>query len=47
MALVSRSRAEQAVDIARRVDYIELTVYPGFRRHYARALVLPEHAAKI
>lgn len=38
--LVSRSARQQAIDIASRIDYIELTVYPGFRRIYARSMML-------
>ena len=38
--LLSRAARERARDIARRISYIELTVYPNFRRHYAQALRL-------
>lgn len=38
--LASKSARAQALDIARRIDYVELTVYPGFRRIYARSMML-------
>jgi len=38
--LASHTTRARAAEIARRIDYIELTIYPGFRRHYAQALLL-------
>lgn len=40
--LVSQAARKQAVDIAQRIDYVELTVYPGFRRIYARSMMLKQ-----
>ena len=40
--LVSRSARQHAIDIAQRIDYVELTVYPGFRRIYARSMMLKD-----
>lgn len=38
--LVSRSARVRAVELASRIDYLELSVYPGFRRIYARSMRL-------
>ncbi len=38
--MLSRAKRAQAVEIARQIDYIELMVYPGFRRTYAKAMIL-------
>ncbi len=38
--LASCAARTRALAIARRIDYIELTIYPGFRRHFARAMQL-------
>jgi uncharacterized 2Fe-2S/4Fe-4S cluster protein (DUF4445 family) len=38
--LVSRTSREKAADLARQIEYVELTVYPGFRRIYAKAMML-------
>ena len=38
--LVSKAARAKAVEIAGRIDYIELTIYPGFRRIYARSMML-------
>lgn len=40
-ALLSRRERARARQIARRASYIELTIYPGFNRHFARAMLLP------
>jgi uncharacterized 2Fe-2S/4Fe-4S cluster protein (DUF4445 family) len=41
MALLSRRCREEAVELARRVRYVELTTAPHFVRSYADALMLP------
>jgi uncharacterized 2Fe-2S/4Fe-4S cluster protein (DUF4445 family) len=41
MALVSRRCRGVAEEIARRVEYIELTTHPQFVQAYMAALVLP------
>jgi uncharacterized 2Fe-2S/4Fe-4S cluster protein (DUF4445 family) len=41
MALVSRHCRETAKEIARRVEYVELTAHPRFVKLYAIALMLP------
>ncbi len=38
--LVSRAARARAVELARRTDYVELTVYKGFRRIYAKSMLL-------
>ncbi len=38
--LVSRAARERAVEIARRIEYVELTIYPGFARIYAKSMLL-------
>jgi uncharacterized 2Fe-2S/4Fe-4S cluster protein (DUF4445 family) len=38
--LVSRAARARAVEIAGQIDYIELTVYPDFRRIYAKSMML-------
>lgn len=38
--LVSRSARVRAVELASRIDYLELSVYPGFRRIFARSMRL-------
>lgn len=40
-ALLSRRERRRATEIAHQARYIELTVYPGFNRRFARALTLP------
>jgi len=40
MALVSRAERERAACIARRVEYIEMTVHPDFQSRFTRALNL-------
>ncbi len=40
--LISKSRREGGKEIARRIDYIELTVYPDFTPMYVRCLYFPE-----
>jgi uncharacterized 2Fe-2S/4Fe-4S cluster protein (DUF4445 family) len=40
--LVSRVARARAVEIPRMVDYIELTIYPKFKRHYARSMMLKD-----
>ncbi|MEJ5224018.1 MAG: ASKHA domain-containing protein [Anaerolineales bacterium] len=40
MALLSQAVRRQAVEIARRVRYVELTAEPGFTTRFARALML-------
>lgn len=40
--LVSRSMRLKSNEIADRIDYIELTTYPGFRRIFARAMLFNE-----
>ncbi len=42
MALVSKSLREKAEDIAERVDYLELTVFPTFSDHFAKSTLFPE-----
>ena len=41
LALVSRSCRETSDDIARRMEYIELTTHPRFVQVYSEALMLP------
>jgi uncharacterized 2Fe-2S/4Fe-4S cluster protein (DUF4445 family) len=41
LALVSRRCREIAGEIARRVEYVELTTHPRFVKVYTRALMLP------
>jgi uncharacterized 2Fe-2S/4Fe-4S cluster protein (DUF4445 family) len=41
MALLSRQCRAEAADIARRVQYVELTTLPHFAQSYAEALMLP------
>jgi len=36
--LVSTERRREAEEVARRIDYLELTVYPNYSRFFARAL---------
>lgn len=38
--LVSKTARQAAVDLAHRIEYVELTIYPGFRRIYARSMML-------
>jgi len=40
--LLSKSRREGAEEIVRRIDYIELTVYPDFTPMYVKCLYFPE-----
>jgi uncharacterized 2Fe-2S/4Fe-4S cluster protein (DUF4445 family) len=40
MALVSQAQREKAAEIAQMVDYIELTIYPGFSDEFMRAMYL-------
>ena len=40
--LVSQTARKQAVDLGERIDYVELTVYPGFRRIYAKSMMLKD-----
>ena len=42
IALISKSNRAVAEQIARRVRYIELTVHPQFKRHFAHALRFPD-----
>lgn len=44
MALLSRQERERAKQIAAHCDYVELTTYPKFNRHFARGMLFPEHA---
>jgi uncharacterized 2Fe-2S/4Fe-4S cluster protein (DUF4445 family) len=41
LALVSRRCRETAEEIARRVEYVELTIHPRFVKEYTAALMLP------
>jgi uncharacterized 2Fe-2S/4Fe-4S cluster protein (DUF4445 family) len=41
LALVSRHCRERTADIARRVEYVELTTHPHFVKVYTKALMLP------
>jgi uncharacterized 2Fe-2S/4Fe-4S cluster protein (DUF4445 family) len=41
MALVSGRCRETAEEIARRVEYVELTTHPHFVEEYTAALMLP------
>ena len=41
LALLSRRCREQAEEIARRVEYVELTTHPDFVGEYTKALMLP------
>lgn len=36
--LISREMRTRARELARQIDYVELTVYPGFRRIFAKAM---------
>lgn len=36
--LISTERSLEALDVARQLDYLELTVYPNYSRFFARAL---------
>nr|HID12900.1 DUF4445 domain-containing protein [Anaerolineae bacterium] len=45
LALVSRRCRGRAEEIARRVEYIELTTHPRFVEEYTAALMLPEPAS--
>jgi len=45
MALMSRRCRERAEEIARRVEYVELTTHPRFVELYMAALMLPEPLA--
>jgi len=45
-ALLSRRERRRAERIARQARYIELTVYPGFDRRFARAMFLPDDAVE-
>lgn len=38
LGLISKTQRQMAVDIARRVNYVELTSYPGYPKVYANAL---------
>jgi uncharacterized 2Fe-2S/4Fe-4S cluster protein (DUF4445 family) len=44
MALVSRRCRETAEEIARRVEYVELTTHPRFVEEYTAALMLPANS---
>jgi uncharacterized 2Fe-2S/4Fe-4S cluster protein (DUF4445 family) len=39
--LVSGEARERAVQLARKVEYLELTIYPGFSRYFAKGACLP------
>lgn len=41
-ALLSRRERRRAQQIAHYADYIELTIYPGFSRSFARAMLFPD-----
>ncbi|HEY4688380.1 MAG TPA: ASKHA domain-containing protein [Anaerolineae bacterium] len=41
MALLSHKERTRAQHIARRTGYVELTVYPGFNRRFARSMLFP------
>jgi uncharacterized 2Fe-2S/4Fe-4S cluster protein (DUF4445 family) len=41
LALVSRRCRRTAQDVARRMEYVELTTHPRFTEMYAEALMLP------
>lgn len=38
--LFSHTARKRALQLAREIEYVELTVYPGFRKHYARSMWL-------
>lgn len=38
--LVSKAARARASEMARQIEYVELTVYPGFRRIYAKSMML-------
>jgi uncharacterized 2Fe-2S/4Fe-4S cluster protein (DUF4445 family) len=38
--LVSRAARQHAAELARRIEYVELSVYPGFRRIFAKSMAL-------
>ena len=40
--LVSRTAREQAARLGREIKYLELTVYPGFSKYFARGACLPK-----
>ena len=40
--LFSTSERQRALEIARKIDYVELSIYPGFQRIYARAMQFQE-----
>jgi uncharacterized 2Fe-2S/4Fe-4S cluster protein (DUF4445 family) len=40
MALASRAERERAARIARQVEYVELTIHPGFQKRFTRELIL-------
>jgi uncharacterized 2Fe-2S/4Fe-4S cluster protein (DUF4445 family) len=42
--LVSRAARVRAAGIPPRVDYIELACHPGFKRHYARAMMFKDRS---
>lgn len=37
--LISRRKREQAIAIAQQIEYVELTVYPGFRNIFAQSML--------
>jgi uncharacterized 2Fe-2S/4Fe-4S cluster protein (DUF4445 family) len=41
MLLASTECRQQAGRLAQRIEYVELTLVPGFNRHFARAVRLP------
>jgi uncharacterized 2Fe-2S/4Fe-4S cluster protein (DUF4445 family) len=42
MVLVSKTQRKKAEDIARKIDYLELTVYPGFSDHFVSGMQFPD-----
>jgi len=42
MALVSKSERKNAEDIARKIKYLELTIFPSFSDHFAKSTLFPE-----
>ena len=42
MVLISRVERKKAEDIARKTDYLELTVYPSFSDHFVNSMQFPE-----
>jgi uncharacterized 2Fe-2S/4Fe-4S cluster protein (DUF4445 family) len=41
LALLSRQKRREAAELARRLEYVELTVHPQFRREFALAMYFP------